>query len=84
MLIPSTHYRTLVVGDLTFDEAYAYYVVFLDREFGNNVDKSLFGTSKDDFRQVFHLTGGRMWFIQYYINQVIEHKKRIDSGIQLD
>jgi hypothetical protein len=52
MLIPSTHYLTLVVGDLTFDEAYEYYVFSLDREFGNNLDKSLFSTSREDFSQV--------------------------------
>ena len=84
MLIPSTHFQTLVVGDLTFDEAYEYYVHRLNEKFGDNLDKSLFSTSKEDFNRVFHLTGGRMWFIQSYINRVYQKKKRIDSGIQLD
>ena len=80
--IPSTHFKTLVLGDLTFDESYDYYLHCLEVKFGNNLDTRLFNKSKDAFQKVFHMTGGRTWFIQDFINQISQNNKTIDSGKQ--
>ena len=78
--IPPTHFKTLVLGDLPYEEAYAYYLHALDKRFGENVNPELFGKSKEFFDRVFHLTGGRMYFIEDYIGQVSRKKTPIVTG----
>lgn len=68
--IPDTHFKTMVLGDLTYEEAYDYYIHALRERFGEQVNPKLFGESKESFDRVFHLTGGRMYFIDDYISQV--------------
>jgi hypothetical protein len=70
----------LVLGDLTFDEAYEFYLDTLEKKFGQAIDSSLYTTSKDGFKDVFHMTGGRMWFIRDFINQISQTGQRIESG----
>lgn len=76
--IPSTHFDTLVLGDLPYEEAYVYYLHALDKRFGEQVNSKLFGKSKEFFDRVFHLTGGRM-FIEKFISQVSRTKTPIDK-----
>lgn len=65
---------------MPFDEAYHYYLHALNERFGENVNSNLFGKSKDFFERVFHLTGGRMHFIEKFISQVSGTKTPIDTG----
>ena len=70
----------MVLGDLTFDESYDYYLNCLEENFGNDLDTHLFDKSKDAFKKVFHMTGGRMLFIEDFINQIYQTDTTIESG----
>ena len=69
----------MVLGDLTFDESYDYYLNCLENKFGKDLNARLYNKSKDAFKNVFHMTGGRMLFIEKFINQISQDKKTIGS-----
>jgi len=61
---------TLVLGDLTKSEAFEYY---RDEVLCLNPEKSaLFSTDEAAFDSVYSLTGGRMFHIKLYVEQVCE------------
>ena len=62
----SNHFDVLVVGDLTKAEAYQYYLNLLDTHVAPE-KRGLFGRTEEDFDRIYHLTGGRMYFIRKYV-----------------
>jgi hypothetical protein len=64
-----THFNTLVVGDLPREEAYNYFLhvvenhPYLSKQNKNRLESI-------NFEIPFRMTGGRMFFIQQYVNQV--------------
>ena len=70
----------MVLGDLTFDEAYDFYLHCLEEIYGSEIDGNLFSTSKEDFQKVFYMTGGRMFFIETFIQQISETGQKINEG----
>ena len=80
--IPSTHFETNVLGDLSLEESFEYYInelEDLERRFGDDSYSNLFDRDFESFKDnVFAITGGRMWFISRYIGQVNRQKKRIN------
>ena len=79
--IPSTHFETIVLGELPIEESFEYYINELDdleRRCGA-FPSDLFDRDLNSFKEkVSAITGGRMWFISCYIAQVNRSKKRID------
>jgi hypothetical protein len=79
------YFQTMVLGDLPFLEAYQFYlseiekyrIRFPDFPYGRFLERSV-----DFFERVFHLTGGRMWFISCFIEQVIQEEASIDSPLR--
>lgn len=67
--VDSNHFDVLVVGDLTKAEAYQYYLNRLDNDVALE-KRELFGRTEEDFDRVYHLTGGRMYFIRNYVLQI--------------
>ncbi|KAL5506590.1 hypothetical protein EMCRGX_G008270 [Ephydatia muelleri] len=67
--VDSSHFKVLVVGDLTKAEAYQYYLNLLDTHVAPE-KRGLFGRTEEDFDRIYHLTGGRMYFICDYVNQI--------------
>jgi hypothetical protein len=64
-----TNFNVLVLGDLTWSEAYEYYLELLDTVVTpKHLDR--FGRSEKDFGKVFDVTGGRMYLISNYVSQV--------------
>ena len=66
--LPAAHYEAVVLGDLTKKEAHNYFcheINTLSKE-----EQDLFSTDCQSFEHVYHLTGGRMLFIDKYIIQV--------------
>ncbi|KAL5499647.1 hypothetical protein EMCRGX_G011100 [Ephydatia muelleri] len=59
----------MVVGDLTKAEAYQYYLNLLDTVVAPK-KLGLFGRTEVDFDRIYHLTGGRIYFIRNYVAQV--------------
>jgi ATPase domain predominantly from Archaea len=77
--VPRTHFHTLVLGDLTVEQAHKYYLEQLELSFKRHAGfpLHLFDKDLDSFKDVFHVTGGRMFFIDSYIEQVHARMARI-------
>jgi len=77
-VVARTHFSTRVLGDLPIEEAHEYYLQQV-RNFPEPPE--LFPTDQTFFKSnVFHITGGRMWFIDRYIGQIKEDKKPISTA----
>src|SRR5437763_14340733 len=63
--LPATHYKTVVLGDLTKKEVYDYFCHKVDAL--SVEEQDLFRVDKENFEHVYHLTGGNMLFINDYI-----------------
>jgi hypothetical protein len=81
--VPTTHFRALVLGDLPLEEAYEYYLNELknEKQCRSDFPSELFDTDLKSFNKIFHLTGGRMWFISSYIDTVVENRAKITNGM---
>lgn len=83
--IPPTHFNTVVLGDLPVDEAFEFYLNELQEmaERCKTFPSQLFDVDFESFKKnVFSMTGGRMWFISLYIGQVHSQEKRIQSPVR--
>ena len=82
--ISPTHFKTVVLGDLPVDEAFEFYLNELKEtaESCETFRSELFDVDFESFKKnVFSMTGGRMWFISDYILQVHSTDERIESPI---
>ena len=75
----------MVLGDLPVDEAFEFYLNELGN-FAKCFPKFPFHLFDKDFesfkKNVFSVTGGRMWFISDYIGQVNDQQERIKSPMK--
>ena len=76
---PSTHFRTLVIGDLTKEEAHTYYLSRVDRV--PEVFRDRFPRDFVSFEPVYYLTGGRMFFINQYVWETYSENMTAPTGL---
>jgi len=73
--VVASHFEQLVLCDLSKTRAHAYFLSLV-----KNVPEdiqTLLGKDIESFETVFHITGGRMYFIKRYVNDVKDEKKLI-------
>ena len=71
----ASHFKQLVLCDLSMKRAHEYFLSLIQ-----NVPEdiqTLLGKDIESFETVFHITGGRMYFIECYVNDVNYEKKLI-------
>ena len=75
-----------MLGDLPINEAFEFYLNELEEMSKlKSFPSQLFDLDIESFKKnVFSMTGGRMWFIIDYIGQVHSREKKIESPIDFD
>lgn len=76
--LPLTKSDVLVCGDLSKTDAYKYYLELLDSIVKANA-RHLFGRSEEDFEKIFHITGGRIYYIRRFVDQICSGRS-IETG----
>ena len=80
--LDTIHFQTLVVGDLTRDEAYRFYLSLLEKL--PEDESVLFDKTEEYFASsVFYLTGGRVLVIKRFIIQTLSENEVPTSECQL-
>ena len=69
----------MVIGDLTKDEAHAYYLSRVDRV--SEVFRYRFQRDIGSFESVYYLTGGRMFFINQYVWETYSDNMTAPTGL---
>ena len=70
------HITKWVFDDLSEAEAYDFYLDLIRLQ----LEKDLFQRDPDSFKQIFHLTGGRMMFIRRFVDEAIALKALPTGG----
>ena len=73
--LAASHLQDMVMCDLSKARAHAYFLSLV-----KNVPEdiqTLLGKDIESFEKVFHITGGRMYFIERYVNDVKDEKRLI-------
>jgi hypothetical protein len=71
----ASHFNQLVLCDVSMKRAHGFFLSLIQ-----NVPEdiqTLLGKDIESFEPVFHITGGRMYFIERYVNNVKYEKKLI-------
>ena len=80
--LAASHFQQLVLCDLSMKQAHAYFLSLIQ-----NVPEdiqTLLGKDIETFETVFHITGGRMYFIESYVNDVKLEKRLIPGPFGID
>ena len=64
----AAHFQQLVLCDLSMKRAHEYFLSLI-KSVPEDI-QTLLGKDIESFKTVFHITGGRMYFIERYVNQV--------------
>ncbi len=73
--LAASYFNQLVLCDLSMKRAHEYFLSLI-QNFPEDI-QTLLGKDIESFETVFHITGGRMYFIERYVNDVKYEKKLI-------